>query len=498
MISHMLDTAPRSGRRITLDGTALRTADVAALADRTARPAPPDPKALARAAESWDTARRLAATGRVYGRSTGVGANRTEDVEAADAAHGLRLLRSHAGAIGDPLPGREVRAMLAVRANQLLAGGAGLNPAVITALITALDAGAHPVVNEHGAVGTGDLAALAQTGLALAGEHPWHATPGGRAPAPVALDNNDALALISSNALTLGQSALALDALRRLLAASLPVAALSLLAVGGSYEPFAEPVMRARPHPGSAAAAARLRTLSGVPPRPSPPLGRIQDPYGFRCLPQIHGPALDAADTLESVLTVELNAAAENPLISIEDQAAYHHGNFYAAHVALALDTFRLAVLQTARLSTARLAALSEPDLTRLRPFLGDAAPASSGVMILEYAAGAALGEMRAVSHPSSLGHAVLSRGVEEQASFASLGARQTLRAATYYRQILACELVAAVRALRMRSLEPEPGLPLTTAYTRATEALDPCMEDRPLTDDVAAAAGLLDELAEV
>lgn len=74
--------------------------------------------------------------------------------------------------------------MLAVRANQLLAGGAGLNPAVITSLLAALDAGAHPVVNEHGAVGTGDLAALAQTGLALAGEHPWHCEPGGRAPPP--------------------------------------------------------------------------------------------------------------------------------------------------------------------------------------------------------------------------------------------------------------------------------------------------------------------------
>ncbi|ARF55654.1 aromatic amino acid ammonia-lyase [Streptomyces gilvosporeus] len=494
----MLDNGRAATRPVTLDGAGLRTADIAALADRTAHPEPPDPKALARAAESWETARRLAATGRVYGRSTGVGANRTEDVGPDDAAHGLRLLRSHAGAIGDPLPAREVRAMLAVRANQLLAGGAGLNPAVITALVDALESGAHPVVNEHGAVGTGDLAALAQTGLALAGEHPWHGPPDARPPAAIPLDHHDALALISSNALTLGQSALALDALRRLLTASLAVAALSVLAVDGSDEPFADPVMRACPHPGSSAAAARIRTLCGIPAGPAAPRGRIQDPYGFRCIPQIHGPALDAADGLDEVLTVEVNAAAENPLISIEDRAAYHHGNFYAAHVALALDAFRLAVLQTARLSTARLAALSEPDLTRLRPFLGDAAPASSGVMILEYAAGAALGELRAVSHPASLGHAVLSRGVEESASFASLGARQTLRAAAYYRQVLACELVAAVRALRLRRREPEPGLPLAAAYALAAEALDPRMADRPLTDDVAVAAGLLDELARV
>ncbi|MER7794678.1 aromatic amino acid ammonia-lyase [Streptomyces sp. NPDC097640] len=495
------DGAGGAAPQVVLDGRTLRVADVVRLADRTARPAAPDPDAFARAERSWETALRLAATGRVYGRSTGVGANRTEDVGAADQEHGLRLLRSHAGAIGAPLPGREVRAMLAVRANQLLAGGAGLRPAVVTALAQALESGAHPVVNEHGAVGTGDLAALAQTGLALVGEHPWDLTdaaPDDRAPAPVELDGNDALALISSNALTLGQSALALDELRRLLSASLAVAALSLIAVGGSLEAYAEPVHEARPLPGSVEAAARMRALLGAPARPTPPLGRIQDPYGFRCLPQIHGPALDAADALERVLTIEFNAAAENPLICAEDEAAYHHGNFYAAHLALGLDHFRLATLQTARLSTARLAALSEPDFTRLRPFLGDAASASSGVMILEYAAGAALGELRAVSHPASLGHAVLSRGVEEQASFASLGARQTLRVIDNYRQVLGCELVAAVRALRQRGLEPEPELPVGAAFALAADQLDPRMEDRPLTQDVAVAAGLLDGLADI
>ncbi|MEC4017349.1 aromatic amino acid ammonia-lyase [Streptomyces sp. H27-D2] len=480
---------------VPLDGRNLPVADVIRLADRTARPEP-DPEALKLVEHSWQTARGLAASGRVYGRSTGVGANRHEQVQPVDAAdHGLRLLRSHAGAIGRQLPARQVRAMLAVRANQLLAGGAGLRPDIVTSLVEALESGAYPVVNEYGAVGTGDLAALAQMGLALAGEHPWE---GGPAPAPLALDNNDALALISSNALTLGQSALALDELRRLLSAAQVVAALSLLAVDGSYEAYAEPVHAARPHPGSVAAAARSRRLLGAPARPTPPLGRIQDPYGFRCLPQIHGPAMDAADALERVLAVEINAAAENPLICPEDRAAYHHGGFYIAQVALALDHFRLALVQTARLSTARLSALSEPNFTRLRPFLADGAPASSGVMILEYAAGAALGELREVCAPASLGHAVLSRGVEEQASFASLGARQSLRVGENYRLVLGCELVAAVRALRQRDLRPDPDLPVGRAFELAEEVLDPGLQDRPLTDDVSAAAAVLDRFTEL
>ncbi|MFD8391260.1 aromatic amino acid ammonia-lyase [Streptomyces sp. NPDC059680] len=480
---------------VVLDGSGLGVEDVVRLADGAAHPVP-EAGAMRRVEHSWNAARQIAATGRVYGRSTGVGANRNEDVPTeAAAGHGLRLLRSHAGAIGEELPARQVRAMLAVRANQLLAGGAGLRPGVVTALCEALETGAHPVVNEFGSVGTGDIAALAQLGLALAGEHPWR---GAGAPAAQPLDNNDALALISSNALTLGQSALALRELRGLIGATQVVAALSLIAVDGSHEAYAAPVHAARPHRGSTEVARRMRELIGAADRPTPPLGRIQDPYGFRCLPQIHGPAHDAADALEQVLTVEINAAAENPLIAPADQAAYHHGGFYQAQLALALDHFRLALTQVARLSTSRLSTLNEPAYTRLRPFLADPEPASSGVMILEYAAGAALGDLRAFSAPASLGHAVLSRGVEEQASFASLAARQTLRACGAYRLVVGCELVAAVRALRQRDLRPDPGLPAGRAFALAESVLDADPADRPLTDDVTQAAALLDRFTDI
>jgi len=547
MSSRIVDAADAmvsgSSDLVVLDGVGFGVADVVRLADGDARPVP-GTDAMKRATESWDAARQIAATGRVYGRSTGVGANRNEDVPTEAAAeHGLRLLRSHAGAIGDELPAREVRAMLAVRANQLLAGGAGLRPTVVTALCEALESGVYPVVNEFGSVGTGDIAALAQVGLALVGERPWRAAEhagavggggggvagtafgtagaensgglgavvsgqggaaasGARAPVgvpePQPLDNNDALALISSNALTLGQSALALHELRGLIGATQVVGALSLLAVDGSHEPFAAPVHAARPHRGSTEVARRMRELIGAADRPTPPLGRIQDPYGFRCLPQIHGPAHDAADALEEVLAIEINAAAENPFISAEDMTAYHHGGFYQAQLALALDHFRLAITQVARLSTSRLSSLNEPSFTRLKPFLADNEPASSGVMILEYAAAAALGDLRAFSAPASLGHAVLSRGVEEQASFASLAARQTLRACRAYRLVVGCELVAAVRALRQRDLRPDPELPVGRALELAEAVLDDDPADRPLTDDVTAATGLLDRFTEI
>ncbi|RSM47025.1 aromatic amino acid lyase [Amycolatopsis balhimycina DSM 5908] len=428
----------------------------------------------------------------VYGRNTGVGANRTESVSASDRAeHGLRLLRSHAGGIGDLLPEEQARAMLAVRINQLLAGGAGLPPAVAETLTAALNAGAYPAVHEFGAIGTGDLTALAETGLVMLGERPWL---GGRAtPPPITLEPGDALALISSNALTIGLASLAWRMVRDLVAATSLVAGLSFLAVDASLEPLAERVHRARPHPGQVLAAARMRRLIGTPPRQR---ARIQDPYGYRCFPQITGLAVDAVDGLERVLSVELNAAAENPLISAEDDAAYHHGGFHCAYLGMALDTTKLALLHTGQLSTARLTTLSEPGFTAQRPFLAEGATGSSGIMILEYSAHSALAEVRGMAQPAGLGHAVVSRGVEDHSSFAFQSAGQALRAARAFRLVLACELVAAMRTLRQRSIEPDPASPLAAAYRLADRALDPDMADRSLSPDVMAAAILLDRLA--
>ncbi|MEV6005833.1 aromatic amino acid ammonia-lyase [Streptomyces sp. NPDC051976] len=493
---------------VRLDGTGLDADTVARLADGGAVPEVP-PETYARAERSWHTARRLAATGPLYGRDTGVGAHRMVFVSDEDrAGQDLRLLRSHAGGIGALLPARQVRAMLAVRANQLLAGGSGLRPAVVRALVEALRLGVHPAVNEYGAVGTGDLTALAQTGLTLIGELPWRygdglpvpvdgtcAAQAPPVPEPVVLEPGDALALMSSNALTLGQAALVCHDMEVLLHASHAVAALSLAAVSGSLEAYAAPVHALRSYPGTLHAAAEVRRLLGVPDRPRLPGRRIQDPYGFRAFPQVHGPALDAVGALRAVVGVEVNCPSENPLISEDGPeggpAAYHHGGFFATPLGLALDHLCLAVLQTGQLSAARLSSFGDGELTGLRPYLAGGVAASSGVMILEYSANSALAEVRACASPASVGHTVLSQGTEEAASFASQAVRQALRALDAYRLVLACELVAAVRALRLH-----PVLPDAPVFAVLDAGLPVDTEDRPLTDDVTAAAALLPTLA--
>ncbi|MFD5252775.1 aromatic amino acid ammonia-lyase [Streptomyces bobili] len=592
-----MDTTPP---RVVLNGTTLTVGELITLVDGAAVPEVA-PEARERAVRSFRTGRRLAAAGRLYGRGTGVGAHRAVSVDADDErAHGLRVLRSHAGGAGALLPARQVRAMLAIRANQLLAGGSGIHPGFIDALTEALRLGVHPAVNEYGAVGTGDLTALAQTGLTLLGERPWAdselggqmgpvgpvgstgstgsaglgtaaapappeavaapapvgppaapAPPGAvpesavppppgsvpdgvvpaprggvpevldsgagadvaavldgipartgtpplgapartSLPAPVTLRPGDALALLSSNALALGQAALGLHEVDRLLRATHAVAALALAAVSGSAEAYAAPVHALRPYPGAVRAAGEVRRLLGLPDRPENSGRRIQDPYGFRAFPQVHGCALDAVERLREVVEAEINCPSENPLLALDGTAAYHHGGFFAAPLGHALETVNLTLLQTAQLSAARLTALGDPALTGLPAFLAAGPASSSGTMILEYTAHSALAELRSCAAPASVGHAVLSRGLEEAASFAGQAARQTLRAAEAYRTVLACELVSAVRALRMHAVPPE-----IAVFTVADEALPDGTDDRPLTGDVTAAAELLWLLAQ-
>ncbi|WP_327408534.1 aromatic amino acid ammonia-lyase [Streptomyces sp. NBC_01281] len=494
-----------------LDGRGLDATTVASVADG-ALPPPPHPTGLEAMEHTRRAALRLAAEGaRVYGRSTGVGAHRGLAVEESDGAgHDLRLLLSHAGGVGEPLPAREVRAMMLVRANQLLAGGSGLRPEIAVAVTAALRARVHPRVPEYGAVGTGDLTALAELGLALFGHGTWihdRADAGHRLPASLPVHRGDALALLSSSALTLGQSALACHDLGVLLSAAHVVATLSLLAVDASMEPYAPGVHAAHPHPAVQGAAARVRDLLGTdevplagPPESPVGTSRVQDPYGFRCFPQAHGPATEAWESLERVLSIDLNSATENPLIgwdaTTRAPVALHHGGFFTAPLTLALDQLGLAVLGTARLSAARLSGLGRPELTGLRSYLADTSSAGSGMMILEYSAASALAEIQLCATPAALGHVVLSQGMEEAATFATQAARTSLRLARAYRLVLGCELVSAVRALRLRGRMPRPETPAGRAYARAVAELDPEMRDRPLTDDVTTAAALLDEFA--
>jgi histidine ammonia-lyase len=336
------------------------------------------------------------------------------------------------------------------------------------------------------------LTVLAELGLTLAGERHWGT---GEVP-PVPLGTGDALSFMSSNAATLGNAVLACADLQQLLRASHAVAALSFLALGGSAEAYASAVHEARPHPGQAHCASEMRRLLGIDGVPAAGR-RIQDPFGLRAFPQVQGPALDSLAQLERILEIEVNARAENPLVAIASGEVFHHAHFHTAYVAVALDQARAAIHHVAELSAARLGDLVEPSMTNLSPFLSSGPAGSSGVMILEYVAHDALAELRHAALPVTLGNAVVSRGLEDHASFSTQAARQATLAAEAFRHVLACELVAAVRALRMQDLRL-PEVPARAVLERAARDLDSALEDRSLTDDVAHAVEVLAELAEL
>lgn len=481
------DVAATAPDAIVVAGLDLTCADVVAVA-RQAHPVTLHEDGRRRAANAHALAGRLVTQRPVYGRTTGVGANRVEIVGAQDQGHGLRLLRSHASGTGPMEPPDRVRAAMVIRLNQLAAGGSGVAPELLDALEAALVAGAVPAIHRLGSLGTGDLCALAELGLNLCGDLAW--LSGGIPPVP--LTGADALALISSNAATIGEAVLAHNDLTVLLAASEVVAALSFLALRGAAEAYAAPVQGARAHPGQVLVAQRLRALLGLGDTSSRIARRLQDPFSLRAVPQVHGTAVDALCRLGSVLAVEINARAENPLIDVETADAWHNANFHTGYLAHALDGVRSAIYPVAELSAARLGDLIDPDFTDLPAFLADGPPGSSGVMILEYVAHDGVATLRHSALPAALGTAVVSRGLEDHASFSTQAARLASTTVPALRAVLAAELVAAVRALAMRQ-GPDAGYPIRRAYDLARAGLDDDLADRPLSADLEVAGKLLE-----
>jgi histidine ammonia-lyase len=441
-------------------------------------------EAVHRVEQSHRRATELTSLRPVYGRRTGVGANRGVSVEPT-VEQAQSLLRSHATAAGAPRSQARVRAMLLIRLNQLCAGGAGISPDVVSALAEMINADALPVVREHTGIGTADLSALAATALALQ-EHCQ-----GTGTAGLLLGPHDALPFMSSNAAALADAALALAQLSHSAQAGLVVAGLSFVALDGNVEAYAETVEQVTPMLGARATCRAMRTLLGsgltAPPR-------IQDPYGLRALPQSHGVLLDSLAALRDTVDAYINAPSENPVV-LPDGAFAHHGGFHASYLAVAADTVRIAAVQSAQLSLHRLTYLSEPTHTQLTPFLGDGTAAASGVMVVEYVAASALGDLRANATPAAIQTTNLSRGVEDAASFASLAARQLLASADRYELLVAAELLTAVRAIRMR--RTSVGATLGEAMVRCA-ALPADLSDRDLTADLEQAREMVPRLADL
>jgi histidine ammonia-lyase len=490
---------------VLLDGATLTPQAVAAIA-RERVPVELAPTARARNDAARAAIALLLERGEdIYGVSTGVGALRGHRVATEDReGYSVRLLRSHACGAGEPLPVELVRAAIATRANQIGAGGAGVADELLGALVAVLNSDLAPFTRELGSLGTGDLTALADIGLALLGEgRMWRGeelvpAAAGLAEAgiaPAVLGPRDGLALMSSNAVAIGHAALLVVDAGRLLDAWLAVAALSFEAAAADPVVLDRRIHSERHRPGQAAVAARMRDLlSGVEQRTRDPgpLG-VQDPYPFRALPQVDGAVQDALWALRDTVEHELNFAGENALIDPQSPAALPNGNPHAAPLAGAIDHLRTAVAQSAALIAARVSTLLDASLTGLPPFLARTPGPESGALVVEYTAHAAAAEVRSLVTPVAAQTVSVSRGVESHSSLAPIAARRGHEALRALRVLIATELVVALRALRLAGHVPM-GTGTRRLFERASARLDPNLHDRPLHPDIEAARKLIDD----
>jgi histidine ammonia-lyase len=399
-------TAPAL-RVVELDGQTLTIDDVVAVArGRAQARITAGARERNRAAERL--VRELLDRGELlYGTSTGVGSLRSAPSQLEDPGdHQWRLVRSHAGGGGAPLTVEVVRAAMAVRANQIGAGGAGVGEALLDGLLGALAAGVTPLARELGSLGTGDLTVLAEIGVALGGEGecwvgdsvvPAAAALAAHGLEPVRFGPRDGIGFMSSNAVSIGQAALVFHDASRLLDSALAVAALSYEAAEADLAVLDPRVHAARPHRGQVEVARRLRELLGESLRRGR-RGAVHDSFVFRCVPQVEGTLLEALDRLGAVLAVEINTAGENALMLPRDGVALPNGNFHAGVLTLALDALRGAMAQSASLVAARVSALLDPDVTGLTSQLARDPGPDSGAMILEYTAHAAAAEVRSLA----------------------------------------------------------------------------------------------------
>ncbi|GAA1823005.1 aromatic amino acid lyase [Nesterenkonia flava] len=475
----------RSSQIIEIGRKPLTLTDIVRIAHGT--PAALAPEVLASLERAYQRAEEISVRYPVYGRSTGVGANRLTPVNPEDSEHGMRLLRSHAADAGDPIPAPAVRAMLGIRLSQLAGGQSGINPEVALGLERMLQTNALPELRELGSIGTADLAALAGTALALTGERPTSTpfTPIG----PFGMES--ALPFMSSSALTLARAALALDELRRLERSGRVIAALSALAVRANTQAFSRASAYAAASPGAALVAQQMRKLTKRTPVPA----RIQDPFGFRAYVPSQAAVVAAMDTLQLRVEQLSSVSQENPLFDFQHSRVIHHGNFHQVALGLAVDGLNLALAQSAPLIMSRINMLHEPAFNGVEPFLARGPAGSSGHMMIEYIAASAMGELRNAAQPASLGTVVLSRGAEEDASFATQAVVQLERAVKHYRPMLAVELLSAHRAAYQ--LGKWPPKILRGVVSRLHDELPITEADHDLRPDVEKAASLLDDLAE-
>jgi histidine ammonia-lyase len=437
-----------------------------------------------------------------YGINTGFGSLSRARIDDADlAALQRNLLRSHAAGVGEPFADEVVRGMLAILAASLARGASGVREELVDAIVAMLNAGVTPVVPSIGSVGaSGDLAPLAHACLVLMGEgtarHRGRTMPGGEALAAaglraIDLDAKEGLALINGTHLMAARACLILADARNATDAALVACAMSIDAARASHA-FLDPrAHELRNQPGQVAVAARLRALlasSEIVVSHAENDPRVQDPYSFRCSPQVLGAALDAIAYVRGCVERELHAVTDNPLVVGSDIISA--GNFHGMPLAIPLDAMAIALAHVAGISERRtfwiLSAFDKE--ARLPAYLAPNPGLHSGLMIAQYTAAACCNELITLAGSASVANLSTSAGMEDYNSFGPRAAAKAARAVELVEHVVAIEVLCAAEGLdRHRPLKSGPGVEHARRAVRAR--VTPLTTDRSPSPDVEALA---------
>jgi histidine ammonia-lyase len=436
----------------------------------------------------------------VYGVNTGFGKLASTRIGREDLALlQLKLLRSHAVGVGEPLAEPVVRLVLLLKATSLARGFSGVRQQVVDGLLALHNRGVTPVVPCQGSVGaSGDLAPLAHLCLPLIGEGEAFfegvRMPGAQALAraglaPLKLSAKEGLALINGTQVS---TALALDALLatdRLFEAAVIAGALTLDAARGSDGPFDPRIHALRGQPGQSDCAAAYRALlvgSGIRRSHLEGDDRVQDPYCLRCQPQVMGACLDQMRYAAQVLVREANAVTDNPLVFAVEGDMLSGGNFHAEPVALVCDALAVAIAEIGAIAERRIAMLVDAGVSRLPPFLTSDPGLNSGFMIVHVTAAALASENKSLAHPASVDSLPTSANQEDHVSMATFAARRLGPMLSNTAHIVAIELMAAAQGIEF--LRPLASSPALEGVLRLVRSVSPAMvQDRSLAREIEA-----------
>src|SRR5436853_959733 len=488
---------------IRLTGDDLGIADVWTVAvDRAAAELSDRSRERMRAARALVERTAHGAREHTYGVNTGFGrfVSRSIPEELTEELQ-VRLLRSHACGVGEPYPDEIVRAAMLLRANALAKGTSGATAELVQSLLGCLNAGIVRHVPSRGSVGaSGDLAPLAHLALPLIGEgQAWYdgeLVSGADALSaaglePIRLAAKEGLSLVNGTQFMAALGALGLVRARRLAEAADIACAQSLEALQGSRTSFIPQIHTLRPLRGQADSAANvLRLLEGSAINEAHKwCDKVQDAYSLRCAPQVHGAARDLLDYVDYTVSVELNAATDNPLVLVEDEALISNGNFHGQPVAFALDAMAIAAAELASISERRLERLVNPNLSDGLPaFLTSDGGLNSGFMIPQYVAASLVSENKVLAHPASVDSIPTSAGQEDHVSMGNAAGLKAWQVLANCERAVAIELLAGAQGVEfLAPLEPGAGVRATRAAVR--ELSPRLRDDRSLASDIEALA---------